>query len=364
MNFNLSEEQSLIQESAREIAENLSDLSAVDALKNLAETDFLGLFFSEDAGGAGGDFLSYIVALQEIAKVSASVALAYAVHCTQACYAIAAFAGSDLKKKYLPALFSGEKTAAYALGEGWRGKDLLNIEARAVKADDEYIINGEKTFVYGGASADIYIVFAKTDRGLSAFIVNHDTGGVAVSENYEKMGMDQITLNTVTFKNVHIPDVNIIGNEESGDEIRQSVFNLHSISLASIACGILTTAIEKTVTYGKERVQFNRPILSFEAMSEKLGHMMIKAEAARLLTFKAAAQWDANDEAYVRSAYHARDFSMQSGEEICTAAIQMHGGYGYSKDLGVEALLRDIKGLSVFENLTKPMVLMAASADI
>lgn len=364
MDFKLSEEQLLIQESAREIAEDLASLSAADAMENLAEADFLGLFYSEDLGGADGDFLSYIVALQEIAKVSASAALAYAVHATQACHAIATFANDELKAGYLPDLFSGVKKAAYAFGEMEHGKNESEINTNANKDSCAYVVNGRKTFVYGADIADVFIVFAKTDNGLSAFAVDRLSPGVSVSEGYEKMGMDHLSLNTVTFKDVRVPESHLIGSEGEAEQIAKSVFDLHSISLAAIACGILQTAIKKSIDYGKARVQFRCPILSFESMSEKIGQMMIKADATQLLTYKAAADWEENDPDYARDAYHARVFSIQNGEAICTDAIQMHGGYGYSKDLGVEVLLRDLKGLSVFEALAKPMILISASADI
>lgn len=364
MDFQLSEEQALIRDSAREIAEDLSALPASEALRNLAEADFLGLFYSEENGGAGGDFLSYIVALEELAKVSASVALAYAVHATQACYAIASFADRPLKEKYLSSLFSGERIAAYAYGGGWPERDVLDNGAAAGKIQNGYVINGEKTFVYNGSSADVYVVFAQTGEGLSAFVVERGAEGLAVSDNYEKMGMDQISLNTLTLKDVYVPEENLIGKEGDGAKMARAVFNLNSVSLAAIACGISHTAIEKTVAYGKERKQFNCPVLSFEAMSEMLGRMTITLDAAELLTFKAAVQKEESAERYIPTAYHARAFAIRSGEEICTDAIQMHGGYGYSRDLGVEKLLRDMKGLSVFEQLPKPIVLAAAAADI
>ncbi|MFT8929736.1 MAG: acyl-CoA dehydrogenase family protein [Sporolactobacillus sp.] len=364
MDFKLSEEQLLIQESAREIAGDFAQRPAADALNDLADADFLGLFYPEQLGGADGDFLSYIVALQEIAKVSASLALAYAVQATQVCHALASFANDELKANYLPDLFSGEKRAAYAFGEITQGKDGSEINAHATKDKENYVINGQKTFVYGADTADSFVVFAQTDSGLSAFMVDRQIEGVAVSEPYEKMGLDGLSMSTVTLSDVHIPGGHLIGQEGTAEQIAKSVFDLHSTSLAAIACGVLQTAIKKTIDYGKARIQFHCPILSFESMSEKIGQMIIAADAAQLVTYKAAVAWDETDPDYSRNAYHARVFSIQSGERICTNAIQMHGGYGYSKDLGVEVLLRDMKGLSVFEELAKPVILLAASADI
>jgi len=363
MDFQLSEEQVLIQQSIEEMAQEFAGLSTQEVLATLAEIDMLGMFVSEEEGGAGGDFLSYIVALEEIGKVSASAALAFAVHSTQALYAVQQWGSASLKEKYLSALSKGEKIGSYAFAEGWAGKDMLALEATAVKNENGYVLNGMKTFVYNGGQSDVYVVFANTENGVSAFVVDGDAEGVSFENPYRKMGLDQLTVATMTLADVQVPDENLVGEEGAGLQIASGVTDLQNISLSAIAVGIAQTAMDKSIAYGKERQQFNRPILSFEALQEMIGNMTANLDASRLLTYRAAAAKD-NGEVFGEQAKIARYFAVKTGEETCVDAIQIHGGYGYSKDLGVDVLLRDIKGLEVFDFQRKPLVLTIAKEKI
>jgi alkylation response protein AidB-like acyl-CoA dehydrogenase len=363
VDFQLSEEQVLIQQSIEEMAREFADLSTQEVLTTLAEIDMLGMFVPEEEGGAGGDFLSYIVALEEIGKVSASAALAFAVHSTQALYAIQKWGSQALKDKYLSALSKGEKIGSYAFAEGWVGKDMLALEATAVKNETGYVLNGTKTFVYNGGQSDVYVVFANTENGVSAFVVDGDTEGVNFENPYRKMGLDQLAVATLELANVQVPVENLVGEEGAGLQMASGVTDFQNISLSAIAVGIAQTAMDKSIAYGKEREQFNRPILSFEALQEMLGNMAANLDASRLLTYRAAAAKD-NGEAFGEPAKIARYFAVKTGEKICIDAIQIHGGYGYSKDLGVEVLLRDMKGLDVFDFQRKPLILTIAKDKI
>lgn len=363
MDFQLSEEQALIQQSIKEFAQEFSNLSVQEALASLAEIDMLGMFVSEEEGGAGGDFLSYIVALEEVAKESASAALAFAVHCTQAMYAIQKYGSKAVKDQYLSSLCKGEKIASYAFSEGWAGKDMLALETTAVENDNGYVLNGTKTFVYNGGQSDVYLVFANTEKGVSAFVVEADAEGVSFENPYKKMGLDKLSVATMTLRNVQVSAEKLVGNEGAGLQMSEDVSGLQNISLAAIAVGIAQAAMEKSIAYGKERQQFNRPILSFEALQVMVGDMAANLDASRLLTYRAALTKD-QGESFSEQAKIARYFAVKTGEETCTNAIQIHGGYGYSKDLGVEVLLRDIKGLEVFDFLRKPLVLAIAKEKI
>nr|WP_295970678.1 acyl-CoA dehydrogenase family protein [uncultured Bacillus sp.] len=363
MDFQLSEEQSLIRQSIREFAQEFSNLSVKEILAALAEIDFLGMFVPEEAGGAGGDFMSYIVALEEMAKESASAALAFAVHSTQAVYSIHHWGSPAVKEKYLPALSKGEKIGSYAFSEGWIGKDMLSLETTAVKNKNGYVLNGTKTFVYNGGQSDLYIVFANTDNGVSAFAVEANAKGVSFENPYRKMGLDQLPVVTMNLQQVQVPVENLIGTEGSGMQIADDVSGLHNISLAAIAVGIAQTAMDKSIAYGKERYQFNRPIITFEALQEMLGEMVVNLDASRLLAYRAAVSKDSG-EPFDKQAKIARYLAVKTGEETCNHAIQIHGGYGYSKDLGVEVLLRDMKGLEVFDIVRKPIVLSIAKEKI
>ncbi|MBY6276045.1 acyl-CoA dehydrogenase family protein [Symbiobacterium thermophilum] len=363
MDFNLTEEQALIQQSIKEFAQDLTGLTVKEILQRLAEIDFLGVFLPEEYGGSGGDFTSYVLVLEELAKVSASAALAYAIHNTQCSYVLYKWGSEMLKQKYLFKLCKGTKIGTYAYGEGWIGKDMLAIGTTAEKVKDGYMLNGVKTFVFNGGESDLYIVFAKTGKTLSAFALDLDTPGISFSTPYNKMGLDELRVSTMTLENVFVPNENLIGEEGHGEQIEKSVRELHSISIAAIALGISQVAMEKSIAYGKERHQFNTPIIRFEALQEMVGKMAVNISSTRLLTFRAAFSFDTNED-FGNYATMARYLAVKTGEEICLDAIQLHGGYGYSEDLGVEVLLRNLKGLSVFENLEKPLILSIAENQI
>lgn len=363
MDFKLTEDQELIQQSIKEFTEQMSEMSTEEVLASLAEIDFLGIFFPEKVGGAEGDFTSYIVTLEELAKASPSAALAYANHLTLAAYALDKWGSEQIQEKYLAPLCKGEKFGSFALSEGWLGKDFLAINTTAEKTEDGYTLNGIKTFVHNGSNSDLYVVFAKTGEELSAFIVEKDMEGVAFGEAYKKMGLEGLPQATMTLTNVQVPFENLIGAQGQGFEIMKGARSLHSISLAAIAVAIAEQAIEKSIAYGKERQQFNRPIIKFEALQEMVGEMVTNLEAAKLLTYQAASYKDSNL-SFADKAEIARYFALNTGEKTVIDAIQIHGGYGYSKDLGVEVLLRDLKGLKVFEQLEKPLVLSIAKTKI
>ncbi|MGD8192429.1 acyl-CoA dehydrogenase family protein [Brevibacillus ginsengisoli] len=363
MDFTLSEEQVLIQQSVKELAQEWKDLSVKEILQNLAEVDFLGVYLPEEVGGSGADFASYILVLEELAKVSASAALAFAIHSTQASYFLYKWGTDIQKEKYLTNLCKGSAIGAFAFGEGWVGKDKLAIETVAEKFNGGYTLSGTKTFVYNGIESDVIVVFAQTGENLSAFVVETNTPGVSFSEPYKKMGLDGLSAATLTLDNVFVPAENLIGTEGQGKQIISSMSEVHSISLAAIATGISQVAMEKSISYGKERAQFNTPIIRFEALQEMVGKMSVNIDASRLLTLRAAATVDIKEEA-ANQASMARYFAIKTGEEICQDAIQIHGGYGYSKDLGVEVLLRDLKGLSVMEEQVKPLIITIARNEI
>lgn len=363
MDFSLSEEQILIQQSMKDFVEQAHEMSTEEILKGLAEIDFLSIFFSEKVGGADGDFISFIIALEEIAKASPSAALAYANHCTLAAYSLDKWGSAKIKEKYLIPLCKGNAFGSFALEEGWVGNDLLTINSAAERDGDSFILNGTKTFVYNGGHSDLYIVFAQINEQLSAFVVEKEMPGVTFSEPYQKMGLERISVSTMMLSDVRVPLENLIGREGQGNEIINDACGLHSICLAAIAAGISEVALEKSIAYGKEREQFKRPIIKFEALQEMVGNMVTSVEAAKLLTYQAANYKD-QDLLFADKAEIARYFALNVGEKICIDAIQIHGGYGYSKDLGIEVLLRDLKGLLVYDNLAKPLVLTIANTKI
>lgn len=363
MDFQLTEEQALIQQSIREFISEQSGLTVNEILKSLAEIDFMGIFFDEEVGGAGGDFTSYVVALEEIAKVNPSAAVAYAINSTQVSYALNQFGSKEIRKKYLSQLCKGEIFGGYAYSEQGMGEDLLSIDTSAVKDQDGYVLNGVKTFVLNAGECDVYLVFANTEEGLSAFVVEGSSQGVSFGNTYNKMGLDGIPAATMTLEQVKVPAENLVGQAGKGYEMAEQVRSLHNISFAAIATAISETGMEAAIAYGKERQQFGTPIITFEGLREKVGVMTANIEASRLLTYKAAAAKDGG-ESFDEMGILAKYFSVKTGEENMREVIQMHGGYGYTKDLGVEKLFRDIKGLNVVESLSKPLVIEIADERI
>lgn len=363
MDFRLTEEQALIQQSIREFISEQSGATVNEVLNSLAEIDFMGIFFDEEVGGAGGDFTSYVLALEEVAKVNPSAALAFAINSTQTAYALNKFASAELKNKYLTQLTKGEVFGGYAYSEQGVDQDLLSINTTFVKESDGYVLNGTKTFVLNAGECGIYVVFAKGEQGLSAFLVEAESAGVSFGTPYKKMGFDGITASTMVLENVKVPLENLIGEEGKAEVIEQQVRDLHSISLAAIAVGISQTGMDMAIAYGKERVQFKAPVITFEALREKVGVMVTNIEASRLLTFKAASLKDGG-EPFAEVAKMAKYFAVKTGEENVREIIQMHGGYGYTRDLGVERLFRDMKGLNVIETAAKPLVIDIADEKI
>ncbi|MBP7954468.1 MAG: acyl-CoA dehydrogenase family protein [Parabacteroides sp.] len=355
MDFTFNEDQQLIQQTIQEFVADSIEESADTVLAGLAEMGFMGIFVPEDYSGAESDFTSYVLALEELAKHSGSTALRYAIQNTQVIYPILKYGSDALKEQCVPALASGEVIGAYAYSEAGEGEELYAIVATAKKDGANYIINGTKTFVLNGDNAQAFFVYANTEAGLSAFVVPADAQGVSVGEAYTKMGLDEVTAVAVTFTNVSVPEVNLVGAEGNGNTILKDVSATHGIALASIANGLGAKGIDKCIEYGKSRIQFKQPIINFDAPREMVGQMVINVESTRLLTYKAAVLKD-SEANYIESALVARAAALRLGEQNLRNTIQVHGGYGYTRDLGIEIMFRDVKGLQVLENFERPLV--------
>lgn len=365
MDFQLTEEQALIQQSIREFIAEKSGATVNEVLKSLAEIDFMGIFLDEETGGAGSDFTSYVVALQEIAKVNPSAALAYAIHNVQVSYALSQFGSKEVQGKYLTQLNKGEIFGGYAYSEQGIGDDLLSIDTTAVKDQDGYVLNGSKTFVLNAGECNVYLVFANGETGLSAFLVESDFNGVSFGNPYKKMGLDGVPAATMVLDHVKVPAENLVGTEGNAEAIQQNVRDLQNISLAAIAAAISQKGMEMAIAYGKERHQFRVPVITFEALREKIGVVATNIKAANLLIYEAATGKD-NGVSFGEAAKMAKYFAVKTGEENMREIMQVHGGYGYTIDLGVERYFRDMKGLNVIDSFpnTKPLVIEIADEQI
>ncbi len=328
-----------------------------DVIRKLGELGFMGVTIPEKYGGAGFSFVDYCIIVEEIARIDPSVALSVAAHnglCTSHIYN---FASEELKQKYLPDLTSGRNIGAWGLTEPTSGSDSGSMRTTAPRDGDYFILNGTKQFTTHGTVGEIAVVMALTDpskgkRGISAFIVEKGTRGFSAGKKENKLGMRASDTSTMVFQDAAIPKENLIGVEGEGLKQALKVLDAGRIGIAALAVGVAQGALDASLKYAKERVQFGKPIGDHQAIQWKLSEMAMKIEAARLLTHKAAFQKDHGKNISLASAmakYYASEIAVKATEE----AIQIHGGYGFLKDFPVEKLYRDVKLLTIGEGTSE-----------
>ena len=363
MNFDLTDEQLMVKQSAREFAEAELAHDAAErdekalfprvAVKKMGELGFLGMLTPEQYGGSEMGMFNYILALEEVSRVDASACVIMSVTNSLCQYVINTYGTEDQKEKYLPRLGSGEQLGAYALSEPQSGSDAANMRTFAENKGDHYLLNGTKNWVTNGKSAGIYIVFAVTDRdmghkGISAFIVEGDREGFTTGKKENKLGIRSSDTCELIFNDCKIPGENLIGEEGNGFKIAMDTLDGGRIGIAAQALGIAQSALEKSLNYSKEREQFGKPISKYQAIQFKLAQMGTETEAARLLTYRAAIRRE-EGRRITREAsmakYYASEMAMRAAEE----AVQIHGGYGYIQEYEVERLMRDAKITQIYE---------------
>ncbi len=367
MNFQFTEEQLMIKETARKFAvEELAPKASErdekeefphEEVKKLAELGFMGMMVSEKYGGAGLDTISYVLAMEEISKVDASVGVIMSVNNSLVCWPIETFGTEEQKLKYLPRLARGELLGAFCLSEPEAGSDASNQRTTAVKDGDYYILNGTKNFITNGVYANILIVFAQTDKekgskGISAFIVEKDFPGVIVTKKEKKLGIRSSDTAQIVFEDCKVPACNRLGEEGLGFKIAMTTLNGGRIGIAAQALGIAQASLEASIKYAKERKTFGKYLAEHQAIQFKIADMATKIEAARLLTLLAAWKKD-RGEKYVKEASMAKLFASQVAVEASLEAVQIHGGYGYIKDFPVERYLRDSKITEIYEGTSE-----------
>jgi len=367
MNFQFTEEQLMIKETARKFAiEELAPKASErdekeefphEEIKKLAELGFMGMMVSEKYGGAGLDTISYVLAMEEISKVDASVGVIMSVNNSLVCWPIETFGTEEQKLKYLPRLARGELLGAFCLSEPEAGSDASNQRTTAVRDGDFYILNGTKNFITNGVYANILIVFAQTDRekgskGISAFIVEKDFPGVIVTKKERKLGIRSSDTAQIVFEDCRVPACNRLGDEGLGFKIAMTTLNGGRIGIAAQALGIAQASLEASIKYAKERKTFGKYLAEHQAIQFKIADMATKIEAARLLTLLAAWKKD-RGEKYVKEASMAKLFASQVAVESALEAVQIHGGYGYIKDFPVERYLRDSKITEIYEGTSE-----------
>jgi len=374
MDLELSEEQRLVREmvhdfAQKEIAPRAAQVDKAEEfpaenIRQMAELGLLGLPYPEKYGGGGGDYLSYAIAVEEIARACGSTALIYAAHVSLGCAPIYYFGTEEQKNRWLPHLCSGQGMGAFGLTEPEAGSDAGSTRTVAVHDGDAYILNGSKMWITSGAIADVIVATAKTNpaagtRGISCFLVEKGTPGFVPGKNEPKMGLKGSVTSALSFQNCRVPATNLLGNE--GEGFRQMLVTLDGgrISIGAMALGLAQAALDEATRYAKERVQFGQPIASFQAIQWMIADMATEIDAARLMVYRAAARKDANLP-FSKEAAMAKLFASEVAERAAFKAVQIHGGYGYSREYPVERIYRDQRLCSIGEGTSEIQRLVIA----
>ncbi|MFO1518997.1 MAG: acyl-CoA dehydrogenase [bacterium] len=367
MNFQLTDEQKMVQEMARsfaqrEVAPVAAELDAKGEfpsrfLPKMAELGLLGMMVPTEWGGSGLDTVSYVLALEEISVACASTAVTMSVNNSLYCGPILKFANDSQKEKYLKPYASGEKLGAYALSEPGTGSDAANQQTVAVKKGDKYILNGRKNFITNGPNADAMVVYAMTDKakgakGISAFIVEKNFPGFSVGKVEKKLGICASSTSEIVLDNCEVPAVNLLGEEGRGFVIAMNTLDSGRIGIGTQALGISRAAFEAARKYSTEREAFGKKIYEFGAIQDYLADMATRTDASRLLVHRAAWLKD-QGLPFGKEASMAKLFASETAMWVATKAIQVHGGYGYVKDYPVERFFRDAKITEIYEGTSE-----------
>lgn len=376
MKFELTEIQSLIQNTVREFAQSaVAPIAAEidrehrfpeELIPQLAALNLLGVPYPEELGGAGADNLSYVIVIEELARVCASTSVIVSAHTSLGTWPIYQFGTEAQKEKYLKKLASGEYLGAFALTEPGAGTDAAAGMTTAVLEGDEWVLNGSKIFITNGGYADVYIVTAMTDpsqgtKGISAFIVEKNAPGFSVGEKEHKMGIKASSTTPLYFSNCRIPKDAILGKPGQGFKIAMQTLDGGRIGIAAQALGIAQGALDAAVKYSKERVQFGKPIATKQAIQWMIADMATQIEAARFLVYRAAWNKD-NGLPYSKEAAMAKLFAAETASFVANRAVQIHGGYGYTENYPVERAMRDAKITEIYEGTSEVQRMVIAGS--
>ncbi|MCX7953863.1 MAG: acyl-CoA dehydrogenase family protein [Bacteroidales bacterium] len=367
MNFELTEEQKLIQQAAKDFAEKEALLDVIERdekaiypthhIRRMKELGFFGMTVDPKYDGGGMDTLSYVLVLEELSKHDASLAVILSVHNSLACWGIENFGSEQQKEKFLRPLARGEKIGAFLLSEPEAGSDASHQKTLAEDKGDYYLLNGIKNWITSANTADIYLVIAQTypelkHKGINAFIVDRHSEGITLGPHENKMGMRSSDTHSVMFNNVKVPKENRIGPDGFGFKFAMMCLEVGRIGIAAQALGIAEGAYMRALKYSKERKAFGVPICQHQAIAFKLAEMATKIESAKLLVYKAATYKDEHKPFGLLSAM-AKKYCSDIAMEITTEAVQIHGGYGYVKEYHVERLFREAKLTQIYEGTSE-----------
>jgi alkylation response protein AidB-like acyl-CoA dehydrogenase len=382
--FPLTDEHEMIRQAARDFAQNeIAPIAAefdetgefpLKTIEKMGEMGFMGIEVPEEYGGAGMDTLAYVLALEEICKADAAHGTIMSVNNSLFCYGLLKFGSEMQKDKYMRGVASGEKIGAYSLTEPMSGSDAGTMRSRAVRDGDHYVLNGRKSWVTSGPVADYILVFTLTDpekkhRGISAFVIETDRPGFTVGKKEPKLGIRASATSELVFDDYRVPVENRIGEEGEGFKIAMTVLDAGRIGIAAQALGIAEAAYEASVEYAKEREAFGQKIGEFQGISFKLADMKTRIEASRLLTYNAAMAKERakqTDERFTLEASMAKLFASETAMFVTHAAVQIHAGMGYSKELPIERYFRDAKITEIYEGTSEiqRMVIARMETDL
>lgn len=363
MEFVLTQDQQDIRAMVREFAQkeiapraaqiDEEDRFPRELVRKMGELGLLGIPIPEEWGGVGADFLSYMLAIEEISYASATLGVILAVHTSLGTLPILKFGTDEQKQLYLAKMAAGKLLGAFALTEPNAGSDASRIATKAVKQGDHYILNGSKMFITNGGEADLYITFAVTDPskgadGISAFIVEKDTPGLTVGKKEKKMGLNGSPTTSLVFEDAKVPASQLLGLEGNGYKSAMSNLDGGRIGIAAQALGIARAAFDAALSYTKQREQFGKPVAEFQGVQFMLADMATRIEAARLLVYRAASLRE-QEIPCGKEASMAKMFATDTAMSVTTDAVQLHGGYGYIKEYPAERFMRDAKVTQIYE---------------
>lgn len=374
MNFELNDKQKLVRSSVRKFAEDiLAPVAPIidrdaefsrDTAKELSKINAWGIQLPEKYGGADLDSISYAVTIEEISRICASTGLTVTVHNSVGIYPIYKWGNEEQKERFLPDLASGKKITGFTWTEPNAGSDAGGIECLAVEDGNDYILNGSKIFVTNGGIASILVVGTRYkkengEEGMTALLVEKDMEGYEIGKKEDKMGMRGNPTTSLYFNNLRVPKENVLGKISDGFKIAMQTLDVGRIGIAAQALGIAQAAYEHAVEYSKGRIQFRKPISNFQGVSFKLAEMATNIDAARLLVYRAAYMKD-NRERYSKESAMCKYYASKIARKATQDALQIHGGYGYIKDLPIERYYRDVKVTEIYEGTSEIMKLIIA----
>lgn len=374
MEFTYSREQQMVKKMLKQFAETeiapISqeiDEKAVypyETIEKLGKLGLMGMPFPEEYGGSGTDYLTYVMAIEEISKVDGAHGVIIQTHNALCCWPIFTYGTEEQKQKYLPALLTGKKLGAFGLTEPNAGTDAAGTQTKAVDKGDHWVLNGSKIFISGGGIAEVYIIMAMTDKskgtkGISAFIVEKGTPGFTFPSHENKMGIRGSIASELVFEDCVIPKENLLGTLGKGFKVAMTALDVGRLGIAAQALGIAQGAFDQTVAYMKQRKQFGKSLDKFQALAFEMASMKTRIDGARYLLYDACNIRDRGLPATV-SAAEAKLACSEAAMYVTTKAVQFHGGYGYIKDYPVERMMRDAKITEIYEGTSEVMKMVMA----